>query len=69
MQHEHEIRALERGDVCVVDEFFLAYLNYFTLLTPIIQPWGLIFLEIVISYTKLIPDFNVVFHIINGGHF
>lgn len=27
-QHEHGIRAYERGDACVVGEFVLAYLYY-----------------------------------------
>lgn len=37
MQHEHENREYGRDDECVVGGFFLAYLGYFTRLTPIIQ--------------------------------
>lgn len=35
--YEHGIRVYERGGVCVVGEFVLAYLDHFNSFTPIIQ--------------------------------
>ena len=38
MRYVHGSREYEHGGVCVVGVFALAYLNYSTLFTPLIQP-------------------------------
>lgn len=64
--YEHEIRVFGRGGECVVDEFVLAYLNYFNSFTSIIQvspfePFDFSMKNV--FYIRLIPYFFVVIHI------
>lgn len=70
MTYEHEIRVYERGGVCVVDEFSLAYLYYSSKIAPIIQPSSPLRFDLSRNNAfvyKTYPHIQVVYPQINRG--
>ena len=57
MTHEHGSREFSHGVGCVVETFVLAYLGYYTLLTPFNQSVHLLFRKIVTLYVKISPHY------------